>query len=109
MKFVFPWRRIVVIGLLALAFFGCRAQKEAASAAGSLTGILLVTGNEPFTDVSLQTSDGRMRTIQKDTTATYSDLRGLQGKKVRLQFRLPPMRKDSSLIIVEHYDIVTEK
>lgn len=102
-----------VIGTIALGAVllvaGCRAQQESAIVSGSLTGILFVTGNEPFTDISLQTVSGRMHVIQRDTSALYSELRGLQGKKVRLLFRLPAARKDSSLIIVNHYDLVTER
>lgn len=98
-----------LLAIFLLAIVGCRAQKEAAAVAGSLTGTLFVTGNEPFTDISLQTVNGRMHVIRRDTTALYSTLRGLQGKKVRLLFRLPVARSDSSLIIVEHYDLVTER
>jgi len=92
-----------------MAGAGCRAQQEAAAIDGSLTGTLFVTGNEPFTDISLQTVNGRMHVIQRDTSTLYSTLRRLQGKKVRLQFRLPAARNDSSLIIVSHYDLVTER
>lgn len=103
-----------VIGTIALATVlmggaGCRAQQETAVVTGSLTGILFVTGNEPFTDISLQAVNGRMHVIQRDTSEVYSRLRGLQGKKVRLQFRLPAARSDSTLIIVNHYDLVTER
>jgi uncharacterized protein YcfL len=105
---------VLLIGTIALSAAllvaaGCRAQQEAAVVSGSLTGILFVTGNEPFTDISLQAVNGRMHVIQKDTSEVYSKLRSLQGKKVRLQFRLPAARNDSTLIIVNHYDLVTER
>ena len=109
MKSVVRWERVLACALMALAACGCYAQREAATGVGSLTGILFVTGNEPFTDISLQTVNGRMHVIQRDTGALYSTLRGLQGKKVRLQFRLPAARNDSSWIIVNHYDLVTER
>ncbi len=79
MKSVVRWSRALAFGLMALSACGCHAQREAATVVGSLTGILFVTGNEPFTDISLQTVDGRMHTIQKDTTALYSTLRSRCG------------------------------
>ena len=99
----------VAFGIMVLGTGGCRAQREATTVLGSLTGILAVTGTEPFTDLSLQTMDGRMHVICKDTSALLTALRGLQGKKVRLFFRVPGMRSDSSMIIVERYDLVTER
>ncbi|HCA81304.1 MAG TPA: hypothetical protein DEP53_16365 [Bacteroidetes bacterium] len=109
MKLRVHWIGTIALGAVLMVVGGCRTQQEAATVAGSLTGTLFVTGNEPFTDISLQSAHGRMHVIQRDTSELYSRLRGLQGKKVRLQFRLPAARKDSSLIIVNHYDLVTER
>lgn len=109
MKSAVLWGSVFVFGLMVSMSGGCRTQQEALATGASLTGILFVTGNEPFTDISLQTVSGRMHVIRRDTSALYSKLRSLQGKKVRLQFRLPEARSDSSLIIVNHYDLVTER
>lgn len=100
---------ILVAGLCVLAAGGCSSQHELIPATHSLTGVLYITGNEPFTEISLQTVDGRMHVIQKDTSDIYLSLRRLQGKKVRLQFRLPQARTDSSLILVQQYDLVTDR
>ena len=109
MKLLVPLIGTITVWAVLTMAAGCRSQQEAAIVAGSLTGTLFVTGNEPFTDISLQTVDGRMHVIQRDTSALYETLRGLQGKKVRLQFRLPATRRDSSMIIVEHYDLIMER
>jgi|PlaIllAssembly_1097288.scaffolds.fasta_scaffold1769202_2 hypothetical protein len=103
------WNCATALGLIVMMTVGCRTPQEAVAGSGSLTGILFVTGNEPFTDISLQAVNGRMHVIRRDTSALYSALRGLQGKKVRLQFRLPDAKSDSTLIIVQHYDLVTER
>lgn len=101
-------------GALALALMmviaaGCSSQRELTPATHTLIGVLHVTGNEPFTNLSLQTTDGRMHVIQQDSSDLYLSLRKLQGKKVRLQFRLPEARTDSSLILVQQYDLVTDR
>jgi hypothetical protein len=99
---------LVLVSILIMTV-SCRAQREAVADGGSLTGTLFVTGNEPFTDISIQTVNGRMHVIRRDTSALYSALRGLQGKKVRLQYRLPDVNSDSTMIIVQRYDLVTER
>jgi hypothetical protein len=51
----------------------------------SVTGVLYVTGNEPFTKLGLQTSDGTMY-ILKCTKEIESDLRTKQGKIVNIHY-----------------------
>lgn len=85
---------------------GCRWHRELSQEPRALVGVLYVTGNEPFTNLSLRTEDGGMHVIQKDTTVFYSELRRLQGVKLRVRFRPVASKSDSSSIIVERYDIV---
>jgi hypothetical protein len=51
----------------------------------TITGVLYVTGNEPFTKLGLQTSDGTMY-ILKCTKEIESDLRTKQGKIVNIHY-----------------------
>jgi hypothetical protein len=51
----------------------------------TLTGVLYVTGNEPFTKLGLQTPDGTMH-ILKCTKEVESDLRAKQGKIVTIHY-----------------------
>jgi hypothetical protein len=51
----------------------------------TITGVLYVTGNEPFTKLGLQTSDGTMY-ILKCTKEIESDLRTKQGKIVNVHY-----------------------
>jgi hypothetical protein len=51
----------------------------------TVTGVLYVTGNEPFTKLGLQTSNGTMY-ILKCTKEVELDLRTKQGKIVNVQY-----------------------
>jgi hypothetical protein len=51
----------------------------------TVTGVLFVIGNEPFTKLGLQTSDGTMY-ILKCTKEIESDLRTKQGKIVNVHY-----------------------
>lgn len=93
-----------VVAIVVLS--GCRWHRELSQEPRALVGIIYVTGNEPFTNLSLRTEDGAMHMIQKDTTAIYSELWRLQGLKLRVRFRPVASKPDSSSIIVERYDIV---
>jgi hypothetical protein len=89
-----------------LVGFGCRGQKETPSEPGVMVGVVYVTGNEPFTNISVQTEDGRMHTIHKDTTALYAGLWKLQGQKLRIRFRPVDPKSDTTHMIIERYEIV---
>jgi hypothetical protein len=100
--------RTSTLGLLVVVLFlsACSAQRELPSSQRTIVGILCVTGNEPFTNISLQTEDGQMLNIQEDTTVLYRGLRKLQGQKLRVQFRPATSTRDPSLITLERYDLV---
>lgn len=61
-------------------------QKDISTVNDSLTGILNVIGNEPFTKLGLQDSNGTMY-ILKCTKEMESELRTKQGKKVSVYYR----------------------
>ena len=92
--------------LVTVVLSGCRWHRELSQEPRDLVGVLYVTGNEPFTNLSLRTEDGGMHMIQKDTTVFYSELWKLQGRKLRVRFSPVASKSDSSSIIVERYDIV---
>jgi hypothetical protein len=93
--------------LIAVLFLSaCGTQRDLSHQTRSVVGILYVTGNEPFTDLALQTNDGGVLKIRKDTTAVYRELRGLQGQKLRVHFKSFDSKPDTSSISVVRYDLV---
>jgi hypothetical protein len=94
--------------LLGVLLWACAGRKELDEATPVLIGTVYVIGNEPFTNLSLQTDDHRMRIIQKDTTELYHRLWKLQGQKVRLRFRPVNAATDSIHVILERFELVKE-
>lgn len=93
--------------LIAVLFVSaCGTQKDLPHGVRSVVGIVCVTGNEPFTELSLQSEAGGMIKIRNDTSRVYRELRKLQGQKLRVQFRPPESKSDTSSISVERYDLV---
>ena len=107
-------RRAIVLGVAMTvaiaALHGCHAQRGAESEESrSLTGILYVTGNEPFTHLSLQTPDGVMHPINRDSTKVYTQLLKLQGRKVEVLCRQLLCKSVSPSLIIERYRVVEER
>jgi len=100
--------RTSTLGLFIVLLFlsACSAQREIPSHQRTIVGIVCVTGNEPFTRISLQTETGAMLNIQEDTTMVYRGLRQLQGQKLRVEFRPAASTSDTSFITLERYDLV---
>lgn len=102
-------RITVLLCILASAgVWGCLGSRGSAADSGRLTGILVITGNEPFTNLSLQTANGKVYIVQSDSTSLYKELHNLQGRKITVRYRPLPVRSDSSLITIEQYEIVTD-
>lgn len=101
--------RSALLVSLALVSSACVGQKESTRPAESIVGVVYVTGNEPFTFLSVQTDDGVMHRIHKDTTELYRELQKLQGQKVLLQYRRPAADADSSAMDIERYEIVKDR
>ena len=99
-----PLKNLLVLSLVLVAF-ACLGQKESTRPVESVVGIVCVTGNEPFTFLSIQTDDGVMHKIQPDTTELYRALHKLQGQRVRLRFRPPVAGSDSLALSVEQFEI----
>ncbi|MCX6142868.1 MAG: hypothetical protein NTZ35_06585 [Ignavibacteriales bacterium] len=93
---------------MAVILWACGSQKELDEATPVLIGTVYVIGNEPFTDLSIQTDDRRVRVIQKDTTELYRKLWKMQGQKCRIHFRPPNVALDSTHIILEQFELVKE-
>jgi hypothetical protein len=69
-----------------------------------LSGTVYVVGNEPFTSVAVECSNGKMYRI-KTTKELEKRLRTLQGKKVELQYTKLVRAGDTQTITVS---VVTE-
>lgn len=94
--------------LLAVLLWACGGQKELDEATPVLVGTVYVIGNEPFTDLSIQMDDRRVRIVQKDTTALYRRLWKMQGQKLRIHFRPMNTPSDSTHIILERFELVKD-
>lgn len=93
--------------LIAVLFISaCGTQKDLLRNTHSVTGVLYITGNEPFTNLAIQTDGGVMVIIRKDTTTIYRELRKLQGQKLRVQFRPDHSSSDTTSFVIERYDLV---
>jgi hypothetical protein len=98
-----------LVCFVALVFLhGCRAFHESAEL-HSMVGVLLVTGSEPFTNLSLQSENTSMYVVRKDSTALYKALWKLQGRKVEVKYRRANPGLSSSAIIVERYELVKDR
>jgi hypothetical protein len=77
----------------------------------SLTGVLFVTGNEPFTKLGLQTADGTMY-ILKCTKEIESGLRTKQGKIVTVYYdgmEQIPQGQALKVVKIEYQNLHTVK
>jgi hypothetical protein len=63
----------------------CTASRQPNSGNGILEGAIYSIGNEPFTNICLQASDGTMYLL-KCTKEIESDLRTMQGKIVIVHY-----------------------
>ena len=86
---------------------GCRTSGGSAEL-HTLVGTLVVTGNEPFTNLSLQSDNTTVSVIRKDTTEIYRNLWKLQGRKVRVWFQADNTRSNLSKLTIERYEIVKD-
>jgi len=101
-------KNIGPVVLLAVLLWACGGQKELETATPVLIGTVYVIGNEPFTDLSIQTDDRRIRIVQKDTTELYRRLWKMQGQKLRIHFLPVDSASDSMHIIPEYFELVKD-
>jgi hypothetical protein len=96
------------LGLLFAVLFvsACTTENKLSRDSHNVIGTLYVTGNEPFTTLSLQTENGRIVRIRKDTSALVCALIKLQGQKLRVRFRPAESNSDTTNFEVEQYELV---
>jgi hypothetical protein len=97
--------RVVLMTVLLSA---CGGQKELDQSSFVFVGTVYVIGNEPFTELSIQTDDHRVRLVKKDTTELYRRLWKMQGQKLRIHFRPVETTLDSMHIIPERFELVKD-
>jgi hypothetical protein len=95
--------------LLGVLLWACGGQKALDQATPVLIGTVYVVGNEPFTNLSLQTDDHRIRIIRRDTTESYRRLWKMQGQRVRIHFRPAKAISDSTHITLERFELVKDR
>jgi hypothetical protein len=94
--------------LAAMLLGACAGPKEMHDAASVLVGTVIVIGNEPFTQLSIQSDDHRTHIIRKDTTEMYRSMWKMQGQKLRIRFRPVAGASDSTHINLEHFELVKD-
>jgi hypothetical protein len=75
--------RIVVLLTVAIIGVGCTGEKEATK--GTVQGTVYVIGNEPFTSIAVEDSQGKMLRLST-SKEVQQQLLGLQGRKVEVHY-----------------------
>jgi uncharacterized protein YcfL len=97
-----PFRVVFIftIPITLLLTNGCSSHKE--TIRGTVQGTVFVVGNEPFTTLAVEVSQGKMYRI-----ATSTDVRqhllALQGKKVEVQYSRIDTLADGITLQVEKF------
>jgi hypothetical protein len=73
-----------MLALIAFVAVSCCGGKTATDETAALTGTVVIIGNEPFTSPAVQLPDGGILRVIC-TKETETQLRAIQGKRVRLQ------------------------
>jgi hypothetical protein len=100
-----PLRVLFILTIFPAIFVtnGCSSHKE--TIRGTIQGTVFVVGNEPFTALAVEVSQGEMYRI-----ATSSDVRqhllALQGKKVEVQYSRIDTTAEGITLRVERFQEV---
>ncbi len=78
-------RRFFSLLLVAISVCGCVGSKQSIPERGTITGRIFVIGNEPFTKLAIETSEGLMYPLKCDK-ATEFELRKNQGHMVHIEY-----------------------
>jgi hypothetical protein len=101
-----PLRLVFIIMILPALLLpnGCSSHKE--TTRGTIQGTVFVVGNEPFTTLAVEVSQGKMYRI-----ASSADIRqhllALQGKKVELQYSSVDTTAEGIMLQVERFQEVS--
>lgn len=102
-------RNIIIFSLLLTAFLCFAYSKPAKSEKNmdTLTGMINVYGNEPFTFIGIDTDDEKKYTIKADEE-TIKALRKTQGHKIEIKGTIDKDEKSNFNRLKDGYFIVVE-
>lgn len=85
-------RDFKLIAIICLMLLACASS-------GKVVGTIYIMGNEPFTSVALETPEGKVYRVST-TKELEQRLRGLQGRKVELEFTKIARSPEGQTIVV---------
>jgi hypothetical protein len=96
--------KIVVLLTVAIIGVSCAGEKEATK--GTIQGTIYVIGNEPFTSLAVQDSEGRMYRLST-STETRQRLLALQGRKVIVEYSKIDTTAEGITLSVDKFKEIT--
>ena len=88
--------------LLIVPFLGAQCTSQRETLKGTIKGTIYVIGNEPFTSLAVQPSDGKMYRIST-TKDIHARLLKLQGKIVELEYSKVDTTKEGITFSVKQF------
>ncbi len=79
------YKRILLVVLMGFVLTCCSALKQSIPKKGNIEGVIYSIGNDPFTKLGLQTSDGIMYVL-KCPKEIESELISKQGRNLKVQY-----------------------
>jgi cell shape-determining protein MreC len=90
---------IFIFSSLAVLFACQKQTAEKTKTVQTFTGIFYVTGNEPFTLLAFESSDGQRFKVTKQDTTQYRQQWKLQHRKVKIQGVIVPGTEVNEIVI----------
>jgi hypothetical protein len=94
----------VIILIVILFTSGCSGAKNTLQTQ-NITGIIVVTGNEPFTHLAVQTGPSGIVILDCDKE-TKGFLLNNQGKTVKISYKRIDNTKTPNVVYVEKFEII---
>jgi hypothetical protein len=96
--------KLVVLISVAIVGLTCAGEKEATK--GTIQGTIFVIGNEPFTSLAVEVSEGRMYRLST-STETRQRLLALQGRKVIVEYSKIDTTAEGITLSVDRFKEIT--
>jgi len=102
------YERVFIIILAAFVLVSCSASKQTSTEEGTVTGRIFVVGNEPFTNLAIQTNDGKMILLRCDKKISV-ELSSMQGSLAKIKYNGTEQSPRGSMLKVVEYEIIRVK
>lgn len=93
---------------LLILFISCCSSKKTSTVVQTVIGTIQVIGNEPFTQLALETEDGTVYLLKAEGDI-IEELFKHQGQFVKIQYKGIEELPEGKSILVEHVEILREK